>query len=126
MLIALLLLSLTAARTGDAPAPSPRADGIQVIYRLRVQDGDKKRFEAAWAAVTRAALARAAGARGSTLFRDLDEAGVYVAIARWESRAHWQQYRSGQPLNPEAGRELAQTSVVISITVLEELTDISR
>jgi heme-degrading monooxygenase HmoA len=120
-----LLVNASSQETRHSPA-SARSDRIQVIYRLRVEEANRKRFEAAWAAVTHAALDRAPGARGSTLFRDPNEAGVFVAIARWESRTHWQQYRSGAPLNPAAASELTQTSVVISITVLEELADISR
>jgi heme-degrading monooxygenase HmoA len=127
LLIALLLFtqSTPAAEPGSQPGAAA-TKGIQVMYRLRVKDGSTERFQAAWAAVTQAAVQRAPGARGSTLFKSSDEPGVFVAIARWRSRTEWLQYRSGTPLNPAAAQELAAASELLSISVLEEIADIGR
>ena len=105
------------------PAEPRKLDGIQVVYRLRVEASDMPRFTAAWTAVTQAAIGRA-GARGSALLRDADEQNVVVAIARWRSREDWTRYRSGAPLDPAAAAQLGATSTVISVTVLEGILDV--
>jgi len=112
------------------PVPQPTVarplSGIRVLYRLRVKAEDEERFRDAWARVTRAAVEGAAGARGSLRARSEESPGVFVAVARWDSRDRWRAYREGPPLDLAAAAALGATSELLSMEVLEELTDLGN
>ena len=94
---------------------------IRVVYRFRVRPGAEQTFVDAWTKLTEAALARVPGALGSALLRDPDDPGIYVAVARWDSREAWQAFRSPPPLDAALSGVLLDTAEVVSVEPLEEI-----
>lgn len=95
------------------------------MYQFRVEAGKAEAFEAAWAAMTHAIRDSQDGARGSQLMRDPEDPTRYVALATWESVAHWQNARSQPSANPEAGQQMRAVCKALSTDVFQLVTDLT-
>ncbi len=68
---------------------------VEIFYRYRVHASQARAFEHAygpagpWAKL----FARHPGYKRTRLFRHKDEAGIYVTVDVWESKADWDAFR---------------------------------
>lgn len=90
---------------------------IRVIYELDVVEGKEEQLAEAWREIVGAHGEH--GALESALLRD-EEAGLFVAISRWRSRAIWQTNRRDDA-HPEAYARFRDACEVLSRRVLDEV-----
>lgn len=89
---------------------------LEIFYRYRIHPSQTRAFEHAygtsgpWAALFR----RYSGYRHTRLFRHKREAGVYITIDVWESKEHWDGFRS------VASEEYARLDKELHMLYLEE------
>ena len=98
---------------------------LRVIYRWKVDPDRFEEFREAWEAMTEAIRAQRLGARGSMLLRDPDRPDEVMAIATWESRAHWEEAGKQPSCHPEAGQRMKAASQFLSGTPYEVVADLT-
>lgn len=99
---------------------------IRVAYRFRVDPARLDEFGAAWHAVTEAMRSTYAGARGSTLLVDDDDATSVLLFALWTSREDWQRSRErDEPLTPDEAvmLDIGRPEGVTVYEVIEDLAE---
>ncbi|HEX8806177.1 MAG TPA: antibiotic biosynthesis monooxygenase [Candidatus Aquilonibacter sp.] len=90
---------------------------IEVLYRYRVHPAQLRAFEHAygrngpWVAL----FSKHRGFRRTRLFRNKSEAGVYICMDIWASRADWDQFRA------ENAQEYAKLDRDLHLLYVEEL-----
>jgi heme-degrading monooxygenase HmoA len=90
---------------------------IEVVYRYRVHPAQMRAFEHAyggngpWVAL----FSKHPGYRRTRLFRHRTEAGLYVCLDVWESKADWDRFRA------EYAREYARLDRDLHLLYVEEL-----
>ncbi|MBV8636943.1 MAG: antibiotic biosynthesis monooxygenase [Candidatus Eremiobacteraeota bacterium] len=90
---------------------------IELFYRYRVHSSQERAFEHAYGPSGPWSLlfAKHRGFRRTRLFRHKKEAGVYVCIDTWDSKADWDAFRA------EAADDYARLDRELRMLYLEEL-----
>ena len=96
--------------------------GFSVIYRFRVKPDREEAFRDGWRRLT-IAIREHRGGLGSRLHRAED--GLWIAYAQWPSRAAWEQSRTMESADEQAGQLMAD-SIVESLPpiLLEPVIDL--
>ena len=95
--------------------------GFAVIYRWRLREGSEETFAAAWSRITAQLLAQR-GSLGSRLHRAPD--GVWYSYAQWPSAEARDRAFAGDPVDPEATRQMREAIVeTLPEIVLEPVAD---
>jgi heme-degrading monooxygenase HmoA len=97
---------------------------IHAVYRWVVKPGEETRFQHAWADGTRIIRSHVRGASGSVLLRKRDDPTVFMAIAQWDSFEDWQAFTASDPPAPEAFKQVAAVSKLMSTEIFEEMHDL--
>lgn len=98
---------------------------IRVIYRLQVQPEKEAEFIQTWTQATHKIRHQVLGAKGSLLMRSADHSSEFIAIARWETIEHWQQFWQGDLTDPQAFQIMQSVSQLLSHQVCEEIEDLT-
>lgn len=98
---------------------------IKVIYRWSVDPERAEDFVAAWWEATRYIQQAWPEARGSVLLKSQQEADVYLAVARWNSKDAWAASREAPAVVPAAvtDRMRAATTGPASYDIFDEVLD---
>lgn len=99
----------------------PTYPAMIFVFEVRVQQGaSPEAYAQAWVRASEL-IQRAPGARGTRLHRKLNEPGVFLAIANWESKAKRDDAESQR--DPRVQAILDQQAKHVSIRVVGEFTD---
>ena len=98
---------------------------IRVVYRWTVHPGQAEAFVAAWWEATRHIQKAWPDARGSMLLKSEQDANVFLAMARWDSKEAWAASREAQSVVPAAviERMRAATTGPASYEIFDEVLD---
>ncbi|MCC2605710.1 antibiotic biosynthesis monooxygenase family protein [Planctobacterium marinum] len=96
---------------------------VAVIYRWRLPQSDLSQFAKIWRETTSHIHKTVKGAKGSTLFRSLEDEQEVYAIAKWSSYEDWLRFWNKEtPVEMEHMHLIAER---VSVEVLSEVDDCS-